>query len=137
MLGFELGEARKGRDHYDHTWTINSPFGKDVASVSGGGASQRDTFCVTLKGEACTFARPGWEQRLHDIFLPLYHRVTRIDLARDFFNGECTIDDVVHCYNNGEFDYRNRRPSHQEHGVWIGEAPHSRTFQVSAVQPAR
>lgn len=129
-LGFELGEARPGRDYYDFTWTIVNAFDKEVASVSGGGATQRDTFCVTVKGEACTFAERGWETRLHELLAPLAPRVTRIDLARDFLDGECTIDEVVHCYNAGEFDYLNRRPSHQEHGVWIGQTQHSRTFQV-------
>ena len=44
LLGLELGDARSGRDFYDFTWTINSAFGKEVASVSGGGVSQRETF---------------------------------------------------------------------------------------------
>ena len=93
-------------------------------------SGQAQTFCVTVKGEACTFAVKGWESRIYDLFAHLDPRVTRIDLARDFLHGDCTIEEVVHCYNCGEFDYRNRRPKHQEHGVWIGDVQHSRTFQV-------
>lgn len=140
LLGFELGESRKGRDYYDFTWTINGPFGKEAASVSGGGATQRDTFCVTLKGEACTFAAKGWQGRLHEYLSPMDPKITRIDLARDFLNGELSIDEVVGCYEAGEFDYRNRRPSYTVHGAWrvagmvaniVGE---SRSFSVDGVR---
>lgn len=136
LLGFELGEERKGRDYYDFTWTINSSLGKEVGSVSGGGATQRDTFCITLKGEACSFAANGWEKRLHEFLSPMEPRITRIDMARDFLNGEVSIEEVVGCYECGEFDYMNRRPSFSTYGSWRVDGMaanvlgHSRTFQV-------
>lgn len=133
ILGFTLGESRNGRDFYAHTWTINNEFDKEVASVSGGGETQRETFCLTLKGEACTFAAKGWEHRLHQWLWLLEPRVTRIDLARDFLVGELTIEEVVGAYHGGAFDYRNRRPSYTRHGSGDGReryVEHSRTFQV-------
>lgn len=133
LLGFILGESRNGRDFYAYTWTIKNEWDKEVASVSGGGETQRETFCVTIKGEGCTFAAKGWEFRLHQYFNRFDPRVTRIDLARDFLNGEVTIADVVGCYETGAFDYRNRRPSFTRHGSGDGRvrgAEHSRTFQV-------
>jgi phage replication initiation protein len=134
-LGFTLGDSRNGRDFYEHTWTIVNAFGKEVASVSGGGENQRETFCLTLKGEACTFAAKGWERRVYEWLAPLEPRVTRVDLARDFLGGEVAMEEVVHCYHTGAFDYRNRRPSYEQHGRWEPEAvshekPNSRTFQV-------
>lgn len=135
VLGFTLGESRNGRDFYAHTWTIDNEFGREVASVSGGGETQRDTFCVTVKGEGCTFAARGWEKRLYDEFAALDPRITRIDLARDFLAGEVSMEEVVGHYHGGSFDYRNRRPSYTQHGCWEPEAlsrakPNSRTFQV-------
>lgn len=73
-----------------------------------GGVSQRGTFCFTVKGEGCTFGQAGWEQRLYDFFLPLQGKVTRIDLARDFFvmantGSMCAYE----AYRNDEF-YRGQ-----------------------------
>ncbi|HXC40737.1 MAG TPA: replication initiation factor domain-containing protein [Burkholderiales bacterium] len=135
VLGFTVGEERKGRDFYDVTWTVNNEFGKEIGSASGGGANQRETFCVTLKGEGCTFACKGWERRLFDRFEGMHPVITRIDLARDYLAGEVLIEEVRHCFFTGEFSYRNRRPSYMQFGRWEPESvshekPNSRTFQV-------
>lgn len=132
LLGYVPGVARPGRDYYEYTFTIENAFGHEVASVSGGGVSQRDTFCFTLKGEGCTFALPGWEKRVHDFFLPLYPKVTRIDLARDCWDfGNLSVDAAVVAFENGEgFSYRGRRPKYNQHGCWLPSDMHSRTFQV-------
>ena len=135
LLGYSLGVQRPGRDYYDHTWTIENAFGHEVASVSGGGLSQRDTFCFTLKGEGCTHALPAWERRVSEFFEPMYPKITRIDLARDcWHHGDLSIEAAVNAYEHHAFSYRNRRPKHTEHGCWLtGEAfggAHSRTFQI-------
>lgn len=127
LLGFLPGEARPGRDYYDHSYTIINEHGKEVASVSGGGVSQRGTFCFTVKGEGCTFGQAGWEQRLYDFFLPLQGKVTRIDLARDFFDGKYGFDAAYEAYQNDEFSYRGRKPSFDDAGSKKGFAS---TFYV-------
>lgn len=138
LLGFTVGLDRPGRDYYEYTTTIDNEFGHEVASVSAGGESQRGTICFTLKGEGCTMARQGWEKRVHDYFGDMLPTITRIDLAKDFFEGEVHIDEVVHLYKHHEFSYRNRRPKYTTHGAWgLGADSdgmpmhgHSRTFQV-------
>lgn len=135
LLGFTLGVHRPGRDYYDHTFTIENAFGHEVASVSGGGASQRDTFCFTLKGEGCTFALPCWEKRVSEFFAPMFPKITRIDLARDCWDhSQLSIEAAVKAFEDHAFSYRNRRPGHAEFGKWLdGEAfggQHSRTFQL-------
>lgn len=131
LLGFELGDQRPGRDYYDHTFTIINSFSQEIASVSGGGESQRDTFCFTLKGEGCTFALPGWEKRVHEFFEELAPKITRVDLAKDCFQrGQLTVDAAVAAYDDGAFSYRNRLPSYQQHGCWRPGDSHSRTFQI-------
>lgn len=132
LLGYSFGMMRPGRDYYDFSATIENEFGQEVASVSGGGQSQRDTFCFTLKGEGCTYAHPGWERRVHEFFGSAFPKLTRIDLAKDFYDhAHLSVDAAVIAYEvDGGFSYRNRMPTHQEHGVWIGPVKHSRTFQV-------
>lgn len=131
LLGYQVGEQRPGRDYYDHTFTIINAFGQEIASVSGGGHSQRDTFLFTLKGEGCTFALPGWEKRVHEFFNELLPKITRVDLAKDCFQrGQLTVDAAVAAYDDGAFSYRNRLPSYQQHGCWRPADSHSRTFQI-------
>lgn len=135
LLGYTFGVQRTGRDYYEHTFTIENAFGHEVASVSGGGDSQRDTFCFTLKGEGCTYALPHWENRVADFFEPMFPKITRIDLARDCWDhGQLCIESAVQAYKDHAFSYRHRRPKHAEYGSWLdGEefgGQHSRTFQV-------
>lgn len=149
LLGFVVGMDRPGRDYYEFTTTIENAFAHEVASVSAGGESQRDTICLTLKGEGCTHATPGWEKRVYDYFGEYKPKITRVDLAKDFFEGEVSISELVGLYATHAFSYRNRRPKHECHGSWIGIDPetdytkvhadqlnidalkgHSRTFQV-------
>ncbi|GKT19016.1 replication initiation factor domain-containing protein [Acidovorax sp. SUPP2522] len=138
LLGYTVGLDRPGRDYYEFTTTIDNENGHEVASVSAGGESQRGTICFTLKGEGCTMARPGWEKRVHDYFAEIHPTITRVDLAKDFFEGELVIDEVVHLYKHHEFSYRNRKPKYTTHGCWslgvdadgMPMHGHSRTFQV-------
>ena len=43
LLGFVVGMDRPGRDYYEFPTTIENAFAHEVASVSAGGESQRDT----------------------------------------------------------------------------------------------
>lgn len=129
LLGYSLGALRPGRDYYDHTYTIENSFGHEIASVSGGGESQRGTFCFTVKGEGCTFAAAGWERRTGEFFADLLPKITRIDLAKDCWNkGELSIDAAVDAYKDHRFSYQKRLPSYVQFGCWLDG--HSRTFQV-------
>lgn len=127
VLGFEPGEAKPGRDFYDHTFTIVNEEGHEVGSVSGGGVMQRGTFCFTLKGHGCTTAQPGWEHRAYDFLQPLEATITRIDLARDFYKGEYCFQAAYDAYQNDEFSYRGRKPSFDDMGSTKG---HTTTFYV-------
>lgn len=128
LLGFFVGEVRPGRDYYDHSFTVVDFDGNEVGSVSGGGASQRGTFCFTIKGHGCTFAQAGWEFRVYEFLLPLSATITRIDLARDFYKGEVGFLEVQQAFRDGEFNYRGRAPTPYVHGDI--ENGNSRTYQV-------
>lgn len=130
LLGAQFGEMRdKGRDYYAHTATVWNDNGKEIGSVSGGGEHQRGTFCFTLKGEACTYGVEGWERTAFDFFSVLEGKITRVDLCRDFYDGEKGgVDAAREGYRSGLFDYRNRRPSCEVAGDW--EHGKSRTWYV-------
>jgi phage replication initiation protein len=128
LLGFKIGEHRQGRDYYDHTVTICNENGQEVASVSGGGASRAGTFCFSMKGMGCTYAKEGWERCLYELCVALAAKITRIDLARDYFHGQYGYKDAVQAFQEGEFSYRGRAPSKMAYGDLIDG--HSTTFQV-------
>lgn len=128
LLGFTLGDDRPGRDYYDFTTTICNANGYEVGSVSAGGEGQRGTVAFTLKGEGCTNAHQGWQKRVHEAFEAMQPKITRIDLARDFYDGEVTIEDAVTAYRDHAFSYQNRKPKPNNIGNW--EDGNSRTFQV-------
>lgn len=120
LLGYTLGQDRPGRDYYEFTTTIENALGQEVASVSAGGEGQRETIAFTLKGEGCTHAHRGWEKRVYSIFQEYKPKITRIDLARDFYDGEVSIEEVVGHYLDHSFSYQNRYPSYTQHGCWLG-----------------
>lgn len=128
LLGYTLGEDRPGRDYYDFTTTINNANGYEVASVSAGGESQRGTIAFTLKGEGCNNGTKGWQQRVHDAFAPMLPKITRVDLTRDFYEGEVTVEDAVSSYADNAFSYQGRKPKPHQVGNWL--EGNSRTFQV-------
>jgi len=101
LLGFQLGERKNGRDYYESSWTIKNAQDCEMASVSAGGVS--GTILFSLKGQGCTCAKKGWELAVHEYFEHAALKITRIDLARDFFDGEVAIEDVVAQYRNHEF----------------------------------
>lgn len=128
MLGFKVGTLGRGRDHYAHSASVVNENGQTVAYASAGGDMQRGTLLVNVDGLGCTFAADGWERRLHEYLVQLDARITRVDLALDFFKGEFTVNDAVDCYKSGGFSYQNRAPLTDQQGDWING--HSRTFYV-------
>lgn len=89
-------EMRKfGRNRYDNGAHFEID-GAVFAEVDWGGAQQRNTVCINIKGQGCAMVK-DWafiEQRL----LELAHcRISRIDIALDLFNGSLTIEDAWAC----------------------------------------
>lgn len=74
-----------------------------MASVSGGGVSQRGTFCFTVKGEGCTFGQAGWEQRLYDFFLPLQGRSHSHRSGPRFLRRQIRVRCSLRAYQNDNF----------------------------------
>lgn len=135
LLGFDLGETRKGRDFYQHTVLITNSDGVEMGYASAGNDRQRGTVCVNISGAGSTFALAGWEQRIEGYIRELDGKLTRIDLALDFFEAETDVVEALESYKTGAFDFQNRRPSNEQAGDWInGQA---RTFYVGRRQSGK
>ena len=75
----------KGKFFYQGYYQVgpdNAPYG----TLHYGG--QRDTVLVDLTGTGCQAAKPSWEVRLYQFLqVAINARITRCDVAHDFFNG--------------------------------------------------
>lgn len=86
-------EIRKGHDFYKFRWSIerNDAECAWVGFLSSGDSprqqAQSKTIHCNIWGSACTFAAPGWNDRIADIVDAREGDLTRADLALDFFDG--------------------------------------------------
>ena len=135
LLGFEVGETRKGRDFYQHTVLITNSDGVEMGYASAGNDRQRGTVCVNISGAGCTFAAAGWERRIEGYIRELDGKLTRVDLALDFFDGETDVVEALESYKAGAFDFQNRRPSNEQAGDWVNAQ--ARTFYVGRRQSGK
>lgn len=119
-LGFEFNrgaDVGKGHDFYKRRWPIQRN-GAEVGWVGFGAASdspkqraQAESLHVNLYGVACTFAEPGWADRLARIIDELDGKITRADLALDFFDGlSGGIERVLEEWKAGLCDNYGHRP---------------------------
>lgn len=109
MLGFDSSIklfARHG--------SLTSPIG----CLAFGGESQRGRWLFQLTGTGCQFVR-DWAG-LRDLLESLDAKLTRVDLALDFLEGEHSVDEAVTLYESGGFSLTNKRPSSRLDGDWLG-----------------
>ena len=119
-LGFEFNrgtDVLKGHDFYKRRWPIQRN-GAEVGWVGFGAASdspkqraQAESLHVNLYGVACTFAEHGWADRMARIIDDLDGKITRADLALDFFDGFAGgIERVSEEWKAGLCDNYGHRP---------------------------
>jgi phage replication initiation protein len=98
-----------------------------MGSIAYGGESQGGRWLLQFTGAGCGFVT-DWEgvQALLD---DLGAKVTRVDLAVDFLEGEYTVDDAVRMHEEGGFSSCGRPPSTSVAGDWLGKL-NGRTLYV-------
>lgn len=144
-LGAEFSvfpELRKGHDFYRFRWSIVR-HGVECAWVgflSSGDSprqsAQAKTLHVNVYGSACTFAEPGFNDRLAALIDRTDAKLTRIDLALDFFDGlSGGIDRVRSDYIAGLMDHYGRRPSCNMVGDWCNGR--SRSFYFGSKEAGK
>lgn len=99
-----------GNFFYEHCFLCaGTEKGNLYAKVHIGG--QGDTFCVEVKGLGVAVALPDWNKRLYEVLSAPYFvrpKITRIDIAMDFFNGEYTPEKARQDRSNGLFNSANK-----------------------------
>jgi phage replication initiation protein len=129
ILGFGITSKRdKGLNFYRDSWNLGNGYG--FVCIGG----QRGTCQLTLNGEGLSAAKEGWETRLHT-FLSLQverGKLTRVDVARDFFNGEYTVNQADQEFDAGRFRLAKSPtdPDCEHLGNWKRPSGKGRTFAV-------
>lgn len=130
-------QYRKGMDFYKFRWSIllNGSecgwVGFLSSSESPRQSTQAQTIHVNLMGTACTFAKPGWHNRIADLVDETEATLTRADLALDFFDGyQGGIDRVRADYREGLCNVGGRKLKFNLVGDW--ENGHDRSIYLGS-----
>ena len=134
LFGFGITEqCERGRNFYRYAYVL----GAKAGFVCHGG--QRDTVSVNISGSGLQLAADGWERRLHDFLSgwggfagcgAVNGRLTRVDVARDWFDGEYGVDRAAADYDSGLFNNGGRNPDCEQRGNWRAPMGAGRTFYV-------
>lgn len=138
-------ELLKGHDFYRHRFAIvRTSTGKECAWVgflasgtSPHQAAQANTTHVNITGTACTFADTGWSARMAALIEETSAKITRCDLALDFFDGlRGGMPRVLADYEVGLMDVRGKRPAPDMKGNWTSSGC-SRSFYFGSKQAGK
>ncbi|MDD2546606.1 MAG: replication initiation factor domain-containing protein [Burkholderiaceae bacterium] len=135
-------ELLKGQDFYRYRWSIQRN-GKETAWVgflaSGDSPrqkAQQSTIHVNISGTACTFADSTWTDRLSSFIEETKAKITRCDLALDYFNGITGgLLRIKSDYENGLMNNRGHRPKCNLVGDWCNG--NSRSFYIGSKEAGK
>ncbi|HFC8543939.1 TPA: replication initiation factor domain-containing protein [Neisseria weaveri] len=131
ILGFGISGKLpyKGKFFYKTCYQLG-PDNVEYGKVHYGG--QRETILVELNGTGCMAAKAGWENRLYEFLKKCVRpKITRCDVAHDFFDGEYTPEQAMLDHDNGHYDIHNMRPKSQCSGTaWRKEDGSGKTFYI-------
>lgn len=110
IMGFGIYKESKGSGgrFYERCWLMGD---EDVlyGCVHFGGQNQ--TMLVELTATGCTAAKNGWEFRLYEFLTQAVRpKITRVDIAKDFFNGEYSSNQAREDRNKGLFTCHHVKP---------------------------
>ncbi len=110
IMGFGIYKESKGSGgrFYERCWLMGD---EDVlyGRVHFGGQNQ--TMLVELTATGCTAAKNGWEFRLYEFLTQAVRpKITRVDIAKDFFNGEYSPNQAREDRNKGLFTCHHVKP---------------------------
>jgi phage replication initiation protein len=127
----EIEQQKRGSNGFTNAATV-SVAGANVASYSWGGTSQRGRAMIDIPGGACGLVR-DWEPVEDDVYRLPDARLTRVDIAADFYHGEVTFDAVRSAYDAGLFAPAGRagRPPKMKE-VLPGSRSEGRTIYVGS-----
>lgn len=88
-----------------------------IGCIAYGGEDQKGRVMLQLTGSGCGVVR-DWA-RFSRLLQALQARITRLDLAVDYLDGQYSVDDAVAMYKTGQFSTGGRNPSSSVAGDWL------------------
>lgn len=135
MLGRPVfGVEGRGLFGFQNSLTLYAKHGSSsssIGAVAWGGEAQRGRWLFQLTGVGCQLVR-DWEG-LQELLESLGAKLTRVDLAVDFLEGQNTVDDALDLYEAGGFQLGGRPPSTRIDGDWLG-GQQGRTLYVGSAK---
>lgn len=120
---------------FDHSVKLFAHHGADqsaIGFIAHGGEAQGGRWLLSLSGVGCSFV-PHWGD-MAELLESLEARITRLDLAVDFLNGEYTVDEAVMWSELGGYAFDGRTaPKTRIDGDWL-DGKDGRTFYVGKAQ---
>lgn len=126
---FEKNEKGSGSPGYKYGGKLTTRAASktyEIGTLGWGGVQQRGTCLVSLSGGGCSLFNDF--SAVVAFLGSVNARITRVDLALDFYDGKFTVDDAVNFYHDGGFTNSGRPPSVSQAGDWINGV--ARTFYV-------
>lgn len=99
-----------------------------LGKIAWGGSNQKGRVYLSLPGTATAMIQ-DW-QYMHDWCQEKNAKITRIDFAVDFLEGEITLDQAAQAYRNGDFNTGGNAPSVSQVGNWLTQDNKGRTLYV-------
>ena len=134
IMGFGLFSQQNGRNGYAISYKMGNEQ-DNYGFFAQGGRQQRGTVCLFFTGVGLTAALSGWENRLYDFLSTRapHAKITRIDLAHDFFDGEYTPDQALTDWQAGLYTARHTKPIAEcVGGDWLHYRGTGKTFYVGS-----
>ena len=119
VTGVDEGRGLRG---YRHSITLFAHVGstrQQLGFIAWGGEAQRGSCLVTISGGGCSLV-DDWTA-VQQFIRDLGGKITRLDLAVDFHEGQYTVDDAVEFYKAGRFTLSGRAPCTSQAGDWLNE----------------
>jgi phage replication initiation protein len=99
-----------------------------LARLDYGGTHHKMRARLDLSGSACALIK-DWQTLASWVGQQWQYKITRVDLAVDFLDGEYTVEDAKDWYLAGDFHAGGRQPRHSTPGDWL-DPHHGRTLEI-------
>ena len=137
IFGYGLTIQRNGLNGYKISYLMGLEKAQYGQAAFFG---NQNTVYINVTGLGLTMAADGWERRLYDFFQERAPKakITRVDMAHDFINGEYTVEQAKQDWHDGKFNYGKRTPLGDCVGAdWLNDTKKGKTFYIGSPRSDR